>query len=101
MNNPKDPRTDLLQRIERNCTPYQFEVFRKVMTAITGVFARERVSLTYFADDTNGAFFNNVERAILESVANVREPQPPTEHPDPVRREPSEEYRPTYWWNND
>lgn len=90
-----------LERIKRGCTPYQYGVLCKVVAAVNAVLIRERATLAYFADDGNDGFFGTVKRALLDGMANAREPQPPTEHTDPVQGEPSEEYRPTYWWNND
>ena len=91
-----------MARIERNCTPYQYGVFRKVLAAINTVFARERATFAYYSDDGNGEFFADVERAVIDGMAHGSEPQQPTaEHLNPVQGEPSEDYRPTYWWNND
>jgi hypothetical protein len=102
MNANDNRRTAQLARIERNCTPYQYGVFCKALAAINTVFARERVTFAYFADDGNAEFFARVERAIIDGMANGPEPQEPTaDNLNPVQGQPSEEYRPTYWWNND
>lgn len=103
MNTADDNRRNAqLARIERNCTPYQYGVFRKVLAAVSTVLARERVTFAYFADDGNGDFFADVERAVIDGMAHGPEPQEPTaEHLNPVQGEPSEDDRPTYWWNND
>jgi len=101
-----DERAELLQRIERRCTPYQYGVFRKVLTAVRNTLARERVSFAYFAEDGNDAFLETVERVLVEGMANAPEPQPLTE-PEPADLNPVreqladvEEYRPTYWWQD-
>ena len=102
-----DERAEQLRRIEKRCTPYQYGVFRKVLTAVRNTLARERVSFAFFAEDGNDAFFDTVERVLFESMAAAVEPQPPTEPWEPVDlntvQEPTadvDEYRPTYWWQD-
>jgi len=87
--------------LTRECTPYQRAVFGKVLAAVHGVFRREQVSLSYFADDNNDRFFDTVEAALLSAIAEPQRPKG-AEPQQPVRAKKSTEgYRPTYWWEND
>jgi len=99
-----DERAELWQRIKQQLTPYQCEVFSKVWAAVRATLERERVTFAYFADDGNDAFLDNVERVLVEGMANGSEPQPPASEPqhlNPAQGEPDGgEYRPTYWWQD-